>query len=97
MFGIGQPEVILVLFIVLLLFGTKSLPKMARTLGDSIRSLRDGFTDGEGDKSLKDITNEVASSARDIRSSIDEIKRPLNEFKGSVQGGDAPAPEQQNS
>lgn len=94
MFGIGQPELILILFIVLLLFGSKSLPKMARTLGDSIRSLRNGFTDGEGDKSLKDITNEVASSARDLRTSIDDIKKPLNDFKGAVQPNEAPTPEQ---
>ena len=89
MFGIGQPELILVIFVLLLLFGSKTLPKMSRTLGDSLRSLREGFTGGQNDKSFTDITREVASSARDIKSSINDIKSPLS-------GATNPQPDQQN-
>lgn len=78
MFGIGQPEMIIILFILLLFFGPKGLPKMSRTLGDSLRELRGGFTGGDNDKSFKDITQEVASSAREIKDSIIEVKGPMS-------------------
>ncbi|HEY5549736.1 MAG TPA: twin-arginine translocase TatA/TatE family subunit [Candidatus Saccharimonadales bacterium] len=39
----GLPELIILLAIVLLLFGSTRLPKLARSLGQSMRELRDGF------------------------------------------------------
>jgi len=74
MFGIGQPELIIIIFIVLLFFGPSRLPKLSKTLGESARALRDGFTGGKNDKSLKDITREVSSSAHEIKRSITEVK-----------------------
>ncbi|TAN10764.1 MAG: twin-arginine translocase TatA/TatE family subunit [Rhizobiaceae bacterium] len=44
MFDIGLPELIIILVILLLLFGAKRLPKLSRSLGQSARELRDGFT-----------------------------------------------------
>ncbi|MFI1467076.1 Sec-independent protein translocase subunit TatA [Streptomyces wuyuanensis] len=41
MFGkLGAPEILLVLVVVLLLFGAKRLPDMARSLGQSMRILK---------------------------------------------------------
>ncbi|MFF3545431.1 Sec-independent protein translocase subunit TatA [Streptomyces platensis] len=41
MFGkIGAPEIILILVVVILLFGAKKLPDMARSLGKSARILK---------------------------------------------------------
>lgn len=37
---IGWPELIIILFVVLLLFGPKRLPDMAKALGESVRELR---------------------------------------------------------
>lgn len=54
--GVGGPEVLMVMFITLLLFGGKSLPSFARTLGKSIRE-------------FKRATSEVE---REIRRAIDE-------------------------
>ena len=44
-FGIGAPELIVVLAILLLLFGAKKLPELSRSLGQSIKEVRNGFTD----------------------------------------------------
>lgn len=82
MFGIGQPELIIIIFVLLLFFGPSKLPKLSKTLGESGRALKDGFTGGKNDKSLKDITEEVASSAREIRDGIAEVKN--NTFKTEV-------------
>lgn len=44
MFDIGLPELIIILVVLLLLFGAKRLPKLSRSIGQSARELRDGFT-----------------------------------------------------
>ncbi len=42
----GAPELILILAIVLLLFGGRKLPELARSVGSSMRELRKGLGDG---------------------------------------------------
>jgi sec-independent protein translocase protein TatA len=44
MFDIGLPELIIILVILLLLFGARRLPKLSRSIGESARELREGFT-----------------------------------------------------
>jgi sec-independent protein translocase protein TatA len=40
MFGLGFPEIILILVIVILIFGTSRIPELGRGLGEGIRNLR---------------------------------------------------------
>lgn len=74
MLGIGQPELLIILFVLLLFFGPSRLPKLSKTLGKSAGELRDGFTGGKNDKSIRDITQEVAGSAKEIKKGINEVK-----------------------
>lgn len=41
---LGLPELIIILLIVLLLFGSTRLPKLSRSIGQSMRELRNGLT-----------------------------------------------------
>jgi sec-independent protein translocase protein TatA len=45
MFGLGAPELLIVLLIVLLLFGGAKLPKLARSLGEASREFKRGIDD----------------------------------------------------
>ena len=42
--AIGPTEIIIVLVIVLLLFGAKRIPEIARSLGSGAREFKDGIT-----------------------------------------------------
>jgi sec-independent protein translocase protein TatA len=52
MFGKAE-ELIIVLLIVLLLFGSKKIPELARSIGQSVREVKKGFN-GEDDKKPSD-------------------------------------------
>jgi TatA/E family protein of Tat protein translocase len=45
MFGIGTQELIIILVIVLLVFGSKKLPELAQGLGKGIKEFRKATTD----------------------------------------------------
>lgn len=47
--GIGAPELIIVLVVVLLLFGTTRLPKLARSLGQASKEFKQGVSDSRED------------------------------------------------
>lgn len=44
--GIGPPELLLILAIVLVLFGAKKLPDLARGIGKSVTSFKTGLNEG---------------------------------------------------
>lgn len=46
MSNIGLPELLLVLVVVLLVFGSTRLPKLARSLGASAKQFRKGVDEG---------------------------------------------------
>lgn len=46
--GVGTPELLIVLVIILLLFGSAKLPALFRSIGSSVRELRKGI-DGRSD------------------------------------------------
>jgi sec-independent protein translocase protein TatA len=50
MFGLRSEELVIILVIVLVLFGGKKLPELSRSIGDSIRELRKGFSDEPKEK-----------------------------------------------
>ena len=47
--GLGMPELLIILVIVLLLFGAKRLPEAGAGLGKAIRSFKDALSDGSKD------------------------------------------------
>ncbi|TGK05496.1 twin-arginine translocase TatA/TatE family subunit [Leptospira langatensis] len=50
--NLGWPEILIILFLALLLFGGKRLPSLAKDLGDGIRSFRKSLS-GDDSESAK--------------------------------------------
>jgi sec-independent protein translocase protein TatA len=57
--NLGTPELLLILLIVLLLFGGRKLPELARSLGTSARELRKGLNEGGNEKSQKQTSEKT--------------------------------------
>ena len=65
--GIQAPEIILILLVIVLLFGAKKLPDLARSIGRSARELRSGLMnpssgpeDSEVDETRQSTTGQGA-------------------------------------
>ena len=48
--GLGAPEILIVLAVVLLLFGSTRLPKLARSLGQASNEFKAGTREEHGEK-----------------------------------------------
>jgi len=56
--SIGMPELIIGLVVILLLFGAKRVPELARGLGSGVREFKKGTQEGEVEKEEEDKKEE---------------------------------------
>jgi sec-independent protein translocase protein TatA len=64
--SIGGPELIIALVIILLLFGAKRIPELAKGLGSGVREFRKGSRgDYEVDEEKEDEKNEELAAGED--------------------------------
>ena len=82
---ISGGEIVFILFIVIMVFGSDKIPEIARGLGKGMKSLKNA---------TNDIKNEITKSAdnhgidtsvtKDVKDELKKIKDDLEDFTGSI-------------
>lgn len=87
MFGIGGGELIFILFIVLMLFGSDKIPEIARTMGKAMAQLKNATNDIKSEIQKGADENGLTRSITDITGNINA---EINKAKENLLG-DAPS------
>jgi len=66
MFGIGLPELLIILIVVLIVFGPKKLPDLAKSLGKGMAEFK---------KVTDDFKSNIGGDLRDIQTEIEDIPK----------------------
>ncbi len=61
---VGAPELIIILVVVILLFGARKLPDLARSIGSSAKEFRKGIEEGMGEDEDEDAASSGESSEK---------------------------------
>jgi sec-independent protein translocase protein TatA len=87
MFGIGGGELILIIFIALMLFGSDKIPEIARALGKGMAQLKNATNEIKSeiqkgaeangiDTSMKELTSTFSDEVEKVKSNLDSNMLP---------------------
>lgn len=78
MFGLRAPELIIILVVVLIIFGPKNLPKLGKSLGSTVKNIREGMEgDDKGEtKQAEDVVVEESKEDKEDKE-IAELEAKL--------------------
>jgi sec-independent protein translocase protein TatA len=74
--GVGTQELLIVLLIVLLIFGARKLPDLARSLGASAKEFRKGIAEGSEDDADAAPPGATAAETTAPDSQVPDTKNP---------------------
>lgn len=63
--GLGIPELLLILVVVLLIFGPKNLPKIGSALGKTVKNVREGMEEGSEASEKSEDEPEIIETTKD--------------------------------
>lgn len=82
MFGLGTPELVVILILVLVLFGGKKIPEIMRGIGEGLREFRNASSSAQAE--LKRLAEEEPAPGEDTETTIDaEVEEPEDQTSAS--------------
>ncbi|WP_055442972.1 Sec-independent protein translocase subunit TatA/TatB [Lacinutrix himadriensis] len=82
---ISSPEIVLILFVVVMVFGADKIPEIARGLGKGMRTLKDATNDIKHEITKSAEKNGIDTSiTKDVDDELKKVKEDLEDFTGSV-------------
>ncbi|WGD33690.1 twin-arginine translocase TatA/TatE family subunit [Olleya sp. YS] len=82
---ISGGEIIFILLIVVMVFGAKNIPEIARGLGKGMRTLKDATNDIKTEITKSAERNGLDTSiTQDVNEELKKVKDDLEDFTGSV-------------
>ena len=76
--SLGAPELIIILVIVLLLFGTTRLPKLARSLGEASREFKKGVNERDQEEAKPPSAPAAPAAANDPNEQVTMSRAELD-------------------
>ena len=79
---LGGPEIILIFLVVLLLFGAKKLPQLARGLGKSLGEFRRAKDEFESEimNAKDDVAGDISEAGRSFKDEIDKGEKEAHKL-----------------
>jgi len=63
--NLGAPELIIIALVILLLFGATRLPKLGKSMGQSIRGFKQGLNEDVDDDEIVDVKKDTTAESQD--------------------------------
>ena len=79
MFGLGMPEILLILAIALMVIGPKKLPELAKTLGRAMGEFKNAAQDFKRSIDLESTTHEFSEPVQHVKNDIKSADNPVKE------------------
>ena len=89
--SIGAPELIIILLVVLLLFGSTKLPKLARSIGEASKEFKKGVEDGARDTPAPSTATPPAAGEEKVTMTKAELDALLAEREAQARKDSPPA------
>ena len=88
--GIGAPELIIFLLVILLLFGSTKLPKLAKSLGEAQKEFKKGVAESEAEAKA-DATRPAAIEEEKVTMTQSQLDAMLAEREAQARRNSPPS------
>ncbi len=95
MFGLGMPEILLILAIALIVIGPKKLPELARTIGRALGEFKRAAQDLKSSMDMEDLSGDSPETFSHVYSKSQED--PNHKDQKNIPACPSPAPEAEDA